>query len=270
MATIDLGAYTGQSTVRLSWLYYGSDGDAVFLDDIFITDDTLSTPPNDDCGDVAPVSLSAGSQLTFSGNNSNATNDCDSLAYPQVWAAFSTSQCLDIVVDYCDMSLNWGNLSAILVEGCPCASFIDYSWLSADSCGDGNVSIGFTDIAPGTYYYPIILDSASSAIGAYTIHINGTLCQGSGNCDYLIGDISGDNQRLGGDVTYGVRFFKGTGSVPPDSCYLDSTASYLYAAGDCNGNCEFRGSDITRLVAYFKGIANIRYCHFFPTILPRR
>lgn len=85
-----------------------------------------------------------------------------------------------------------------------------------------------------------------------------------GSCDYLLGDINSDGQRLGGDVTYGVRFFKGTGSQPPDSCYLDSTSTYLYVGGDVNGNCEFRGSDITRLVAYFKGSAAINYCHFFP------
>lgn len=88
-------------------------------------------------------------------------------------------------------------------------------------------------------------------------------------CEYLIGDISGDGQRLGGDVTYGVRYFKGIGSAPKDSCYMDSTHTYLYVAGDCNGNCEFRGSDITRLVAYFKGNAPLSCCHFFPTTLPR-
>jgi hypothetical protein len=83
-------------------------------------------------------------------------------------------------------------------------------------------------------------------------------------CVYLPGDINGDNQRIGGDVTYGVRYFKGTGGVPPDSCYMDSTSAYLYVSGDVNGNCEFRGSDITRLVAFFKGTAQLSYCHFFP------
>jgi hypothetical protein len=83
-------------------------------------------------------------------------------------------------------------------------------------------------------------------------------------CDYMPGDISGDGQRLGADVTYGVRYFKGIGTVPKDSCYLDSTGTYLYVAGDVNGNCEFRGSDITRLVQYFKGSAALSFCHFFP------
>lgn len=91
---------------------------------------------------------------------------------------------------------------------------------------------------------------------------------GGGECEYLIGDISGDGNRLGGDVTYGVRYFKGLGNPPPDSCFMDSTHAYIYVAGDCNGNCEFRGSDITRLVSYFKGLAMLNYCHFFPTALP--
>jgi hypothetical protein len=83
-------------------------------------------------------------------------------------------------------------------------------------------------------------------------------------CSYMPGDINGDDQRIGGDVTYGVRYFKGTGGVPPDSCYMDSTSAYLYVSGDVNGNCEFRGSDITRLVAFFKGSAQLSNCHFFP------
>jgi hypothetical protein len=85
------------------------------------------------------------------------------------------------------------------------------------------------------------------------------------SCSYLPGDINGDGQRLGADVTFGVRFFKGLGAGPADSCYMDSTHSFLYVAGDVNGNCEFRGSDITRLVAYFKGTASLSNCHFFPT-----
>jgi hypothetical protein len=84
------------------------------------------------------------------------------------------------------------------------------------------------------------------------------------SCNYMPGDINSDGQRIGGDVTYGVRYFKGVGGVPPDSCHMDSTSTYLYVAGDVNGNCEFRGSDITRLVAFFKGTAPVGNCHFFP------
>jgi hypothetical protein len=115
-------------------------------------------------------------------------------------------------------------------------------------CGDFN-NDGVIDVA-----------NANSDSNGVTILWNEPLS----SCSYLLGDINSDGQRIGGDVTYGVRYFKGIGLHPPDSCYMDSTGSYLFVSGDCNGNCEFRGSDITRLVAYFKGTAELAYCHFFP------
>jgi photosystem II stability/assembly factor-like uncharacterized protein len=83
-------------------------------------------------------------------------------------------------------------------------------------------------------------------------------------CEYLLGDINGDGIVGGADVTFGVRYFKGTGSVPPDSCFADSLNGFLYVGGDVNGNCEFRGSDITKLVAFFKDFAELINCRFFP------
>jgi hypothetical protein len=73
----------------------------------------------------------------------------------------------------------------------------------------------------------------------------------SGGCPYVPGDVNGDGNVMGNDVTYGVRYFKGLGTPPPDSCPYDG--GWLYSAGDANGNCVFTGSDVTFLVAYFKG-----------------
>lgn len=82
-------------------------------------------------------------------------------------------------------------------------------------------------------------------------------------CVYTPGDINGDGNVMGNDVTYGVRYFKGLGSPPPDSCpYNDG---WLYVAGDANGSCSFAGSDITFLVAYFKGYnPEILWCPQLP------
>jgi hypothetical protein len=132
--------------------------------------------------------------------------------------------------------------------------------------GGGHASSGAYQI-DGTIGQPIVGQASSANYQIDAGFWVGTT-SGGGPCDYLIGDISGDGSRLGGDVTYGVRYFKGTGTAPKDSCYMDSTHAYLYVAGDCNGNCEFRGSDITRLVSYFKGISTLSCCHFFPTTLP--
>jgi len=119
-------------------------------------------------------------------------------------------------------------------------------------------------LTQGNYGVVYLSWTAPVVRGAYYDHLNM-----GGICSYLPGDINGDGVRLGGDVTYGVRYFKGMGAQPPDSCYMDSTNSYIYVAGDVNGNCEFRGSDITRLVQYFKGMASLSYCHFFPPPLLR-
>jgi hypothetical protein len=88
-------------------------------------------------------------------------------------------------------------------------------------------------------------------------------------CSYLLGDVNGDGNLMGSDVTYLVRYFKGFGPPPPDSCYLDSLGDYLYPAADVNGNCELRGSDVTRLVGYFKSIATINFCHLAPSSGPK-
>jgi hypothetical protein len=141
---------------------------------------------------------------------------------------------------------------------------------STDTAGEFQVSL-----TSGTYHQHFSKDGYNDGnltniqvFADSTINVSITLAE-AGSCEYMLGDINGDGQRLGGDVTYGVRYFKGTGNPPPDSCYLDSTSVYLYVTGDVNGNCEFRGSDITRLVAFFKGTAEISNCHFFPAPIIR-
>ena len=134
---------------------------------------------------------------------------------------------------------------------------IDYGFGIAVDGSGGAYVIGTTESTDFPTLNPYQTDQAD-----YDVFV-AKFGQAAPPCDYLPGDINGDDLRLGGDATYGVRFFKQIGNRPPDSCYMDSTSSQLYVAGDVNGNCEFRGSDITRLVAYFKGNAALSYCHFF-------
>lgn len=110
---------------------------------------------------------------------------------------------------------------------------------------------GYVD---GDYYFIV---RARDVEGQWSDYSNRELAMvriAESPCPFTPGDINGDGLILGGDVTFGVRYLKGIGDRPPDSCYNDSTGAYLYAAGDVNGNCEFRGSDITFLVAYFKSV----------------
>jgi hypothetical protein len=139
---------------------------------------------------------------------------------------------------------------------------------SVAASGGGHSESAFMKL-DGTVGQVCIGRSSSSSNHLQTGFWTGGAVVAPPTCDYMQGDISGDGQRLGSDVTYGVRYFKGVGTVPKDSCFLDSTGTYLYVGGDVNGNCEFRGSDITRLVQYFKGNAVLSYCHFFPPPIAR-
>lgn len=87
-------------------------------------------------------------------------------------------------------------------------------------------------------------------------------------CEYVPGDVNGDGNVIRNDVTYGVRYFKGLGPAPPDSCQLPD-GNWIYAAGDANGDCVFKGNDITFLVYYFKCVhSEILFCHQTPPSNP--
>jgi len=77
--------------------------------------------------------------------------------------------------------------------------------------------------------------------------------EGPPRCRYIPGDINGDSLKNGVDVTYAVRFLKGYGAPPVDSCSCSGMPTPFYAAGDVNGNCQFNGVDISYYVAYLKG-----------------
>ena len=74
-------------------------------------------------------------------------------------------------------------------------------------------------------------------------------------CPYLPGDINGNGDANGVDITYAVNYLKGIGPQPPIECAdCPNPGEMLYGAGDVNGNCQFNGVDVTYYVNYLKGI----------------
>jgi hypothetical protein len=151
---------------------------------------------------------------------------------------------------------------------------VQYSDISGGYAGTGNISTDplFTDQSHGDFHLQEPSPCVDAGNPGSTHDPDGTQAdmgafyyQQSAAYAYIPGDVNGDRIVGGGDVTYGVRYFKGLGAAPLDSCYLDSTSAWFYCAGDANGNCEFRGSDITFLVGYFKAInPTLNYCHWTP------
>lgn len=154
-------------------------------------------PSNDECSNVAPVALTAGSELSFTGDNTDCT-DTEGLGLPQVWHAFSISECMDVTVDLCGTSpafLNWSQRlygSCLLEENTVLESSSEQV-----SCGDGNTTILFNNVRPGTYYFPVVRDDSPGtlAIGPYALRISGELatdyCDAALlECDETIGRVT--------------------------------------------------------------------------------
>ncbi len=149
-------------------------------------------PPNNFCQDVTPVTLVSGVPVTFTGDNTGAINQCASFPGGHVWEAFTLTECSDVTLDYCGTTPFFENAWLNLGLGCPCASFTPAGAFNTTSCGDGNVSITWLGLTPGTYYYPVL--SEPGAMGPYTINVVATTtaayCAASGTtCDEYISKV---------------------------------------------------------------------------------
>jgi hypothetical protein len=254
--------------IRPSWLLVspisgrvnslGSDTLEVLLDARSLTQGTYTGQVNISSNDLdtpiitVPVTLLVGASQSASINlNANSITDT---------AVVGGSKSFRLLVSNIGVvSLNYGITD-------------NQAWIGEDPAS-GDVPPSQTDsititlsaagLTPATYTGILTVTSNDPLRGTIQLPVTFVVIEGNA-CSYMLGDINSDDQRLGGDVTFGVRFFKGLGTPPPDSCFMDSTGAYIYVAGDVNGNCEFRGSDITRLVAYFKGASALSNCHFFP------
>ncbi len=131
-------------------------------------------PDNDNCQDVTPVTLVHGTPVTFTGDNTCATNQCASFPGGHTWHAITLSTTMDVTLDYCTNSPAWGNAWLNLGIGCPCTGFTVAAAFDFTTCGDGNVTMTWAGLEAGTYYYPVMLDPGNNSVGPYTIHVVGS------------------------------------------------------------------------------------------------
>ncbi len=150
-------------------------------------------PSNDDCSSVTPVTLTSGVPQVFAGDNTCATNDGGSCFGPEgeTWHAFTLSGSAtgwDVTLDYCGTSPAFGNAWLNCALDCPCTTITAAADYDTVTCGDGNLTLVWSGLADGTYWYPVILDPAYSAEGPYTLNVVAvehvpTYCDASGGCD---------------------------------------------------------------------------------------
>lgn len=169
---------------------YVSTSTGPALGDGVLTTYCYTPPPNDNCEDVTPITTFP---TTVFGDNTNATNQCSGFTGNHVWEAFTIDTCADVTISYAGTSPAFQNAWLNLAIGCPCADGTDAG--TYDFAGDGNVRIHWTDLQPGTYYYPVLEEPGAS--GPYTItvsidawHPEGCFCTASGGtCDEFISRV---------------------------------------------------------------------------------
>lgn len=128
-----------------------------------------------------------------------------------------------------------------------------------------SVTLDASALTQGTYAGTIAISSNDPDEGLVNANVILHVVQESA-CDYKPGDINGDDNVIGSDVTYAINYFRG-GTPPPDSCQL-SNETWLYTAADANGDCRFIGSDVTYMVNFFRGGNPPQWCSEVPPVNP--
>lgn len=138
---------------------------------------SCSLLPTDNCSDAIPHTLAPGVTTVIYGNNLGSTNDCSLLpTIGESWQAFTINECMDVTISFCGTAPVFGNVYTVVAEGCPCGNLLfDDGWNATD-CADGNFAVHWLHLAPGTYYYPVLMDDFNNAAGPYQLNVTGTPC----------------------------------------------------------------------------------------------
>ncbi|HBC46282.1 MAG TPA: hypothetical protein DCZ43_04480, partial [candidate division Zixibacteria bacterium] len=146
-----------------------------------IGDGVISTscdlpPVNDNCESVNPADnvLISETPVVFTGNNSAASNDCPQGTFADTWLAFTTTECMNVVINSCGMDPNLTNTVGLrLYDSCPCGAYITANSYNWTDCGDDNWTLYFDRLPAGAYYYAIY---SSPPTGPYSFTVTGVTC----------------------------------------------------------------------------------------------
>ena len=150
------------------------------------------TPPNDDCSGAVNQDLAIGGSVTFTGDNTGATDSqgADSLGIAQVWETFTISDCANLQLSYCGTNPAFGNAFLALFIDCPFSDFVASTSFDQTTCSDGNVTIFYEGVPAGQYYYAVMNDPDNAAVGAYSITVSASACASGPANDECAGAIA--------------------------------------------------------------------------------
>jgi hypothetical protein len=154
-----------------------------------ITDSGIEPPPNDECTGAVPQDLNVGSTVTFSGDNTGATVLAGT-NFVVVWEAFTLSTCATVTVNYCVPGSVFEDFLVNLAVQCPDVLTGIQTGTVANNC-----TVTFTELQAGTYYIPVLVDPASTPVGAYTIAASAVACP-AGYCSASATNVTATFEKI--------------------------------------------------------------------------
>ncbi len=128
--------------------------------------------------------LAIGASLTFNGDSEGATLTDDAVegsliaqvGLPNVWHAFTLTECADLTVAYCGTDPAFSNVWNLLATSCPADELVFSVSNNTEDCPDGNRTAYYTAVQAGTYYIPVLVDPFSNSEGPYTVTVSAVEC----------------------------------------------------------------------------------------------
>lgn len=132
---------------------------------------SVPVPPNDLCSNATVQPLAIGGSVVVNGTNAGAL-DNENEAVPCVWEAFSISECADVHLSFCGISPAWTGFNLRLYSNCTFTQVVTPG--SYSPCPDGNQERCYSNLAPGTYYYPV--GQIGTGVGPYVLTFSAEAC----------------------------------------------------------------------------------------------
>jgi len=156
----DTGSFSfGPLTAGLTYYIMANAEDPqVSTNQTFNIECPVPKPVNDNCEDVTPVSLVSGIPQVFTGTTVGASKSAEEAHYLMtqcVWHAITLTECSTLTLSYCGTNPAFGDVMSALGKNCPLDGVI-YGSKSQSDCEDGNWSVSFSVLPPGTYYIPVM------------------------------------------------------------------------------------------------------------------
>lgn len=144
----------------------------------------FAQPANSSC-DTAPIAdlVTDGPTVTVTGSGVDAINNEDELDVEHVWEAFSITECSNVTIDLCGTDSVQGFVYQFVTNACPidladASTLFIFDGVDFATCAEGNPTSSWTNLEPGTYYYPIVSSPDAQEIGDYTVNFTAVTCTG--------------------------------------------------------------------------------------------